>query len=96
METMTLPEAFQPIDKSLIAALRFKPAVTTNNHGLLNKLAYALRLGNTHHVKVRLYFSAHEGNFCVETTVWAYDSTSVCLKGGIWIPLHHISDIRFY
>jgi hypothetical protein len=96
METLPLQDTFQTIDKAMIAALRFRPAFATNNSSLLNKLAYALRLGNAHHVKVRLYFSANEGNFCVETTVWAYDSSSVCLKGGIWIPLHHISDIRFY
>lgn len=96
METIVATSTYQAIDKGLIAKLRFRPAETVNNQVLRNKIEYAMRLGNAHHVKVRLYFSAYEGNFWVETTVWACDSSSVCLKGGIWIPLNHITDVRFY
>lgn len=89
-------EHFVPIDKSLIRSLRFNRVEPINNQALHSKLEYAMRLGNTHHVKVRLYFSTVEGNYKVETTVWACDSTSVCLKGGIWIPLSHIKGVEFY
>lgn len=96
MEAIYANQTYQVIDKTNIAQLRFRPAETVNNEMLKNKLDYAMRLGNVHHVKVRLYFRAYEGNFWVETTVWACDSSSVCLKGGIWIPLNQITDVRFY
>lgn len=89
-------EHFVPVDKSLIRSMRFSRVVPSNNEALKSKLEYAMRLGNAHHVKVRLYFSTIEGNYKVETTVWACDNTSVCLKGGIWIPLSHIRSVEFY
>jgi hypothetical protein len=90
------PAHFQVIDKSEISRLRFSQPQLNLSKELLQKLEYAMRLGNTHHVKVRLYFKSDEGTHMVETTVWACDAFSVCLKGGIWIPLNSILSVDFY
>ncbi len=59
------------------------------------ELQKAMLLGNTDHVKIKIFFMTMEGLKEVETTVWASTDQSVVLKGGISVPLHAISRIDF-
>ncbi|MFN3529588.1 MAG: hypothetical protein ACK417_06670 [Bacteroidia bacterium] len=99
MNTLTRPmdnQQFMLIDKSDIRNLQFDPPTPSYDTNLMQRLEYAMRLGNTHHVKVRVYFRSLTGEHLVETTIWACDNHSVCLKGGVWIPLHSIVSVDFY
>lgn len=87
---------YSEIDKAFVNALNFKDITVQGEPDLLHRLYYAMRLGNLHHVKVRLYFRAVEGEFMVQTTVWSCDTYNVCLKGGIWIPVRNILRVELY
>jgi hypothetical protein len=52
-------------------------------------------LGNSEHVKYKIYFTTTEGLKEVETTVWAATDSDVTLKGGIIIPITAINKIAF-
>jgi hypothetical protein len=89
-------QVYSEIDKAFVNALNFKDVEAQSEPDLLHRLYYAMRLGNLHHVKVRLYFRALEGEFMVQTTVWSCDTHNVCLKGGIWIPVRNILRVELY
>lgn len=55
----------------------------------------AMRLGNTDHVKIKIFFMTLEGMKEVETTVWAVTDSSVVLKGGVSVPIHAINHIAY-
>lgn len=63
---------------------------------LINRLHYANRLGILHHVAVKLYFRAIEGDFSIYTTIWSCDSDRVYLKGNISIPIRNILWVDLY
>lgn len=56
-------------------------------------LEKAAMLGNSEKHKVNIVFSAQEGLFAVNTTVWAVGSKFISLKGGISIPINRIYEI---
>jgi len=58
-------------------------------------LQKAMLLGNTDHVKIKLYFQTTEGLKEVETTVWAFTDSQVVLKSGTNVPVHSISKVEF-
>lgn len=58
-------------------------------------LQKAMILGNSEHVKIKLFFMTHEGLKEVETTVWAATDQSVVLKGAVSVPIHAISKIEY-
>ena len=58
-------------------------------------LQRAMLLGNTDHVKIKIFFLTIEGLKEVETTVWASTDESVVLKGGVSVPIHAISKLEF-
>ena len=64
-------------------------------HHRKSELDKAMILGNSEHVKIKIFFMTVEGLKEVETTVWAATSESISLKGGIHIPIHSISKIAF-
>ncbi len=65
-------------------------------HERANQLIKAMTLGNSReHVKVTLVFSAKQGYFRVETTVWAVGDTTVQLKSGMFIPIRAIHYVIF-
>jgi hypothetical protein len=59
------------------------------------ELEKAMILGNTSHVKYKIFFTTTEGVKEVETTVWATTDDTITLKGGVVIPIAAINKITF-
>ncbi len=86
----------QTIEKELVPTLSFKEDIKIKQHpDLRNQLEQATRLGNGYHTKVSIYFQDDEGPKRVETTIWATGTNYICLKGGIWIPISRILEVKF-
>ncbi len=95
METATINPTL--IDKERIPELNFKVSVTIEqNKDLESKLMDAMKLGNLHHGKVAIIFRDDEGYKRVETTIWAVGAKYICLKGGMWLPVSRIVDVKIY
>lgn len=60
-----------------------------------DELDKAMLLGNTEHVKIKIFFMTMEGLKEVETTVWAATDQNVVLKGGVSVPIHAISKLEY-
>ncbi len=96
MQKEILTDAPVLIQKEQIPELSFKKAVEIEQiPDLMAKLVEATKLGNIHHGKVAIIFRDDEGLKRVETTIWASGGKYICLKGGVWLPISRILDIRF-
>lgn len=84
------------VEKEAIANFSFKNNVSVKQHpNLLKKLHDATGLGNLNKVKVQIDFHSDSGPKSVQTTIWATGNQFICLKGGLWIPISKIIDIRY-
>lgn len=84
------------IEKELVKDLSFTKAATINQDPeLRRKLDEATRLGNGYHTKVGIIFQDDIGLKRINTTIWATGSRFICLKGGMWLPIDHIVELRF-
>lgn len=84
------------IEKECVPTLNFKEDITVEQKpDLTNRLVEATKLGNLHHGKIAIIFHADEGLRRVETTIWATGAKYICLKGGVWLPISRISEIKF-
>jgi hypothetical protein len=45
---------------------------------------------------VVIIFGDDEGYKRVETTIWAVGAKYICLKGGMWLPVSRIVDVKMY
>lgn len=95
------PKAMQAIvtptlvEKEIIGSLSFKDRTPVKQHpDLMTQILDATRLGNAFRSKVSIFFTDDEGPKRVNTTVWASGTKYICLKGGIWIPISRISEIK--
>lgn len=85
----------QLVEKEQIASLSFdKKPVVKQHPNLRKQIEKATRLGNAYHTKVSIYFTDNEGLKRVDTTIWASGGKYICLKGGIWLPIDHIVEIK--
>ncbi len=83
------------IEKETISALSFKSDIKVKQHPqLLEQIKEATRLGNGYHGKVSIYFYDDEGLKHVNTTIWADGAKYICLKGGVWLPIDRIVEIK--
>jgi len=83
------------IEKEAIANFTFKnPISFRQSPDLLKKLYTATGLGNLDKVKFSIDFFTDSGPKTVQTTIWATGNKFICLKGGLWIPISKIIDIR--
>ena len=97
-----MQDTLQPtlIEKELIPKLNFKTGLEQQELEieeqleLKNKLIEATRLGNSYRGKMRIEFFDDIGLKAVETTIWAAGAKFICLKGGVWIPISRIKNIR--
>lgn len=86
----------ETIEKELVPSLSFHGEKNIRQHpDLRQQLDQATRLGNGYHTKVSIYFHDDEGPKRVETTIWATGTNYICLKGGVWIPISRIEEIKF-
>lgn len=84
------------VEKEAIAQFSFKNARTIKQSPeLLSKLKSATGLGNLSKVKFNIDFFSDSGPKTVQTTIWATGKKFICLKGGLWIPISRIIDIRY-
>jgi hypothetical protein len=60
-----------------------------------SELEKAMILGNSEHVKYKIFFTTTGGVKGVETTVWATTDDTITLKGGVVIPIAAINRIKF-
>ena len=87
---------YQTIEKEAIPNLSFHNEIKVKQQvDLQQQLEQATLLGNGYKTKVSIYFYDDEGLKRVETTIWATGSKYICLKGGVWIPIARISEIKF-
>jgi hypothetical protein len=92
MQAVMKPEL---IEKELIANLSFSKSETVQQHpDLLNQIEQATILGNSHHSKVSIIFHDDAGLKRVDTTIWAAGTKFICLKGGVWIPIARILEVK--
>lgn len=92
MQTIVKPEL---VEKELISSLSFSSKSPIQQHpDLMTQIKDATRLGNAYRSKVSIYFYDDIGLKRVDTTIWAYGSKYICLKGGIWLPIDKIVEIK--
>lgn len=92
MQTIIKPTL---IEKELIATLAFRSKSPVSQHPrLMEQIANATRLGNAYRGKVSIYFEDDDGPKKVETTIWAHGAKFICLKGGVWLPISRIIEIK--
>jgi hypothetical protein len=83
------------IEKERISDLTFSTSETVHQHpDLLNQIEQATILGNSHHSKVSIIFQDDSGLKRVDTTIWAAGTKFICLKGGVWIPIARILEVK--
>lgn len=80
--------------KEDIANVKLIPATVDNSHIWLERLVYAVRLGNAYKGKTAITFNTEDGEKTVETTVWSLTDRFIQLKGGVLIPLSSIVDVE--
>ena len=85
----------ETVEKEIISSLSFSEKSHMTQHPeLTNQIRNATRLGNAYHTKVSIYFEDNNGPKRVDTTIWAYGAKYICLKGGVWLPIDHILEIK--
>ena len=92
-----MPNLLNPvlIEKESIPTFSFRNLVDFEQHPRLHeKIQNATQLGNIQKYKCEIEFYADTGLKTVQTTVWAAGKSFICLKGGLWIPISKIVDIR--
>lgn len=83
------------IEKEIISSLSFNSNLKVEQHPLLNdQIKKATRLGNSYRSKVSILFKDDQGLKRVDTTIWANGAKYICLKGGVWIPIDRIVEVR--
>lgn len=83
------------IEKERISALTFIDNQPIQQHPeLRSQIEKATILGNSHHSKVSIIFQDDAGLKRVDTTIWAAGMKFICLKGGVWIPIARIVEIK--
>ncbi|MES2555736.1 MAG: hypothetical protein V4604_06270 [Bacteroidota bacterium] len=84
------------IEKELVKDLSFShPVSIKQDPELRRRLDEATRLGNGYHTKVGIIFQDDEGLKRINTTIWATGTKFICLKGGMWIPIDRIVELKF-
>lgn len=84
------------IEKEVVKDLTFKlPIRFDQQPDIMHKLEEATRLGNGYHTKVGIVFHDDGGLKRVNTTIWATGQKYICLKGGMWIPINRIVELKF-
>jgi hypothetical protein len=84
------------IEKEVIPSLEFKNDIKVEQKpDLMDRLVEATKLGNLHRGKIAIIFQDDEGVKRVETTIWATGAKYICLKGGVWLPIRRIHEVKF-
>ena len=83
------------IEKEIISSLSFNSDLNVEQHPkLIDQIKKATKLGNSYRRKVSILFKDDNGFKRVDTTIWANGAKFICLKGGVWIPISRIVEVR--
>lgn len=83
------------VEKEFITNLSFNDRTRVKQHpDLLQQIKSATRLGNAFRGKVSILFMDDDGVKQVNTTIWAHGTKYICLKGGIWLPIARLIEIK--
>jgi len=83
------------VEKEVISSLPFSSKSQVQQHPrLMDQIKKATRLGNGYRGKVFIHFVDDDGLKCVNTTIWANGAKYICLKGGVWLPISRIVEIK--
>lgn len=83
------------VEKENIASLSFNDRTKVNQHpNLLVQIRNATKLGNALKNKVSIFFEDDLGIKRVDTTIWAFGTKYICLKGGVWLPIDRIVEVK--
>ncbi len=83
------------IEKEEVIQLSFKNKSDREiNQEIIKKLEEATFLGNSIHHKVHIVFEDDECLKEIHTTIWATGTRFICIKGGMWIPIDRIIDVK--
>ena len=83
------------IEKEAIRSMTFKSRELVKQHPkLMDQIKSATRLGNAYRGKVGIIFYDDDGMKRVDTTIWAHGAKYICLKGGMWLPIDRIVEIK--
>ena len=92
MQTIVKPTL---IEKEVISSLPFHSKSKVEQHPkIMEQIKNATRLGNGYRGKVSIYFEDDDGLKFVDTTIWAHGAKFICLKGGVWLPINRIVEIK--
>ena len=92
MQTLDKPTL---IEKEIISSLSFNSNLKIEQHPMLiEQIKEATKLGNSYRRKVSILFQDDQGLKRVDTTIWANGAKYICLKGGVWIPINRIVEVR--
>ena len=92
MQTLDKPTL---IEKEVISSLSFNSNLKIEQHPMLiEQIKKATKLGNSYRRKVSIMFKDDQGLKRVDTTIWANGAKYICLKGGVWIPINRIVEVR--
>lgn len=92
MQVIMKPEL---IEKEVISSLSFRNTEKIKQHPeLLKQIENATLLGNAYHSKVSIIFMDDDGLKRVDTTIWASGTKYICLKGGVWIPISRLVEVK--
>jgi hypothetical protein len=87
---------YKTVEKELVPSMTFNTEIEIEQHeDLRHQLEQATRLGNGYQSKVSIYFHDDEGPKRIETTIWATGSKYICLKGGVWLPINRIVEVKY-
>jgi hypothetical protein len=87
---------FKKIEKEMVSEISFNKDIDVDQQvDLISNLQKAMILGNEYHTKVSICFIDDEGPKQIETTIWYAGSKFICLKGGRFIPIDHIVEVKF-
>lgn len=83
------------VEKEIIHSLSFNDRSKVNQHpNLSEQIKNATKLGNAYRSKVSIFFKDDHGVKRVDTTLWAHGTKYICLKGGVWLPIDRILEIK--
>jgi hypothetical protein len=92
----TMKTIFQKVEKEMVSEISFKKDIDIDQHSdLISQLYKAMILGNEYHTKVSICFIDDIGPKQIETTIWYAGTKFICLKGGRFIPIDHIVEVKF-
>lgn len=83
------------IEKEEVVNHRFVDVDKKDTQITREKLVRALKLGNDHKGKTKIYFLTEDGPKKIETTIWTLSDSYIQIKSSVSIPIKSLIDLKF-